>query len=268
MSCASITGRRQRAALLSSWSLPKPMGVTMKSLNTVRYSLIAAAVAGAAVVSAPAVAGVSASAGVASLYLWRGYNLSNGAPQVFGGLEYATEVGAYAGVWGSNSADIGQEVDLYAGFRGTAGDFSYNIAYYDYTYPQAKGVTSVPAVLAGDGARISDFEEITISGSIKGFTLEAWLGIGDTGGLITNAAGEATNESNYYAVSYAYDKFTVKYGMTDNDPLNTDYSHADVSYKYNDNLTFAVSKVVDDDDSVEDDALFVVSYTLPLDLKK
>lgn len=236
----------------------------MKSLRTLRFAALAAAVAGAAVVSTPAFAGVSASAGVASLYLWRGYNLSNGAPQIFGGVEYATDVGAYAGVWGSNSADIGQEVDIYAGFRGTAGDLSYNIGYYDYTYPQAKGI----ATLSGNPARESDFEEVTVSGSFKGFTLEAWLGMGDTGGVVVNADGDATNENNYYAASYAYDKYSVKVGMTDNSVANTDYIHTDLGYKYNDNLAFTLSKVVDDDDGVEDDTLFVVSYTLPLDLKK
>ena len=44
----------------------------MKSLRTVRYSMLAAAVATAAAVSTPAVAEVSANASVASAYLWRG----------------------------------------------------------------------------------------------------------------------------------------------------------------------------------------------------
>ena len=47
-----------------------------------------------------------------------------------------------------------------------------------------------------------------------------------------------------------------------------DYSHLDLGYQYNDNLSFTVSKVIDtDDDTQEDDTLFVVSYSLPIDLK-
>lgn len=238
----------------------------MKSLRTVRYSLVAAAVAGAAVVSTPAIAGVNASAGIANMYLWRGMDVGNGVPAVSGNLEYAAGSEAltgYAAVWGS-SAGPTQEVDVYGGARGVVGGFSYNVAYFTYNYPQAKGVDSSEyALTAGCGptdARCYDAREFYLSGGIAGVTLEAFIGTGEYG-----SGGD--NKNNYFTLSYAHDKYSAKYGTWDLDSGVGEYSHLDVSYKASANLSFTVSKVVDDDDGEEDDALFVVSYSLPLEVK-
>ncbi len=236
----------------------------MKPLRTVRYSLIAAAVAGAAVVSATATAGeVSASAAVANMYLWRGQDVGNGVPAVSGNLEYAVGSEAltgYAAVWGS-SAGPTQEVDIYGGVRGMVSGFSYNAAYFTYNYPQAKGVdATVSGCLPGDN-RCFDAREFYLSGGIAGVTLEAFIGTGEYG-------TDVDNKNNYFTLAYAYDKYSAKYGTWDLDAGTGEYSHLDVSYKYNDNLSFTVSKVVDDDDGEEDDALFLVSYSIPLDVPK
>lgn len=241
----------------------------MKSLHIVRYPLIAAAVAAAAVVSTPAAAELSASAGVTNVYLWRGYNLSGGAPAVFGGLEYGTEAGAYAGVWGTNSGALNQEVDLYAGFRGESGDFSYNLSVYDYEYPEDDTVQ-------GADTHSSDYQEAIINLGYKGFTLDASIGVGDTGGAIVNADAEETNEATYVALGYGYEKFGVKVGSWNGNyddlayaggtPVETNFTHVDLSYKYNDRLTFVVSKIVDDDDGTENDPVFQMSYALPIDI--
>ncbi|MFP5383474.1 MAG: TorF family putative porin [Gammaproteobacteria bacterium] len=95
----------------------------MTSLRTVRHSLLAATVAGAAVVSIPAAAEVSANAAVANVYLWRGLDLGAGVPAVSGGLDYGHESGLYAGVWGSSSGPT-QEVDFYAGWAKEFDGFS------------------------------------------------------------------------------------------------------------------------------------------------
>lgn len=226
----------------------------MTSLRTVRHSLLAATVAGAAVLSLPAAAEVSANAAVSNVYLWRGLDLGAGVPAVSGGLDYGHESGLYAGVWGSSSGPT-QEVDVYAGWAKEFDGFSVDIGYYDYNYPGDRSVTS---------PRGLDFEEVKLSAGAAGFEVQAWLGMGETG-------GGADNENNYYAASYAYDKFTALAGMTDNDcgAVSCDYTHLDVSYAYNDNLTFTVSKIVDTDlAATEPDALFVVGYSLPLDLPK
>lgn len=223
----------------------------MKSLRTVRYAALAAAVAGVAVVSTPAVAGVTATASVASVYLWRGLDLGAGTPQIAGSLDYAHDLGFFAGVWGS-SAGPGNEVDLYAGWGKTFGDLGVKATYFTYTYPN---VTA------------SNFDEIGLNATFKGFFVDYYIGIGSVGPTAT----EVDNKNNYVDLGYTYDKYTVKYGMTQNDAADTDYTHVDASYAYNKNLSFTLSGVVDSDDFAvtygNHGPLFVVSYTLPLDLK-
>ena len=42
-------------------------------------------------------------------------------------------------------------------------------------------------------------------------------------------------------------------------------AHVDLSYAYNDRLSFKIGKVVDDEDgTVDDDVKFIASYSLPL----
>lgn len=226
----------------------------MKSLRTVRYSLLAAAVAGGAMFSSAAVAGVSATAGVANLYLWRGQNLGGGTPVVMGSLDYSHDSGLFAGIWGSSGDTAsGNETDLYAGYAYSSDAFSIKGTFYDYFYSRA-------------GGAVGDLQEAVLTVSASGFFADAIIGVGDF------------EENNYYDIGYTYDKFTVKYGMTDLDgldavgaPTEEDYSHIDLTYAYNSRLAFTISSIADSDDAsaVIDikDPLFVVAYTLPLELK-
>ena len=107
----------------------------MKNVKT----LLAASVAAASmtIVAAPASAEVAASASVASMYLWRGQDLSNGSPAVSGDVTLSS-AGFYAGVWGSSGDDVaGNEVDYYAGFATEAGGISIDISVWNYVYPGA-----------------------------------------------------------------------------------------------------------------------------------
>jgi uncharacterized protein (TIGR02001 family) len=229
----------------------------MKSLRTVRYSLIAAAVAGAAVVSTPAFAGVSATAGVASLYLWRGQNLGGGTPVVSGSLDYGHDSGIFAGVWGSSGDTTnGHEIDLYAGYGYSSDAMSFKVTAYDYTYPR--------------GALQGALQEVVLSFGASGAFVDVIVGMGDF------------EEANYVDFGYTMDKITGKVGMMMADDtmctpaaiaagLSCNYTHVDVTYAYNKNLSFTVSGVADADDGAAvagiEDPLFVVSYALPLDLK-
>lgn len=218
----------------------------MKSLRTVRYSLLAAAVAGGAMFSSAAVAGVSATAGVANLYLWRGQNLGGGTPVVMGSLDYSHDTGLFAGVW-SSSAGPDSEIDLYAGYAYSSDAFGFKVTAYDYTYPRTP--------ITGD------LQEVVLTVSASGFFADAIIGAGDF------------EDANYYDIGYTMGKFTGKLGMMDTEDVavDTNYSHLDLTYAYNERLSFTVSGIVDADDlaAVKDseDALFVVAYTLPLELK-
>ncbi|MFZ5756351.1 MAG: TorF family putative porin [Pseudomonadota bacterium] len=220
----------------------------MKSLRTVRYSLLAAAVAGGAMISAPAAAGVSATAGVANLYLWRGKNLGGGTPVVMGSLDYGHDSGLFAGVWSSSGdSTLGSEIDLYAGYAYSSDAFGFKVTAYDYTYPRS--------------GNTGDLQEVVLTVSASGFFADAIIGVGDF------------EDGNYYDAGYTMGKFTGKFGLMDTEDVtaDTNYSHFDLTYAYNERLAFTVSGIVDADDAaavVDDkDPLFVVAYTLPLELK-
>src|SRR5690606_30558758 len=77
---------------------------------------------------------VSASVGVANMYLWRGFNLGDdgssgslGNPAVWGDINFSAS-GFTAGIWTSSGDTFaGTEYDLYAGYSGEVNDFSYGV---------------------------------------------------------------------------------------------------------------------------------------------
>jgi uncharacterized protein (TIGR02001 family) len=82
--------------------------------------------------SQAAVAGdFSANVGMMSDYIFRGVKQSDAS--AYAGLDYEHESGFYLGTWGAD-VGVGMEYDLYAGFGGSVGDFSYGIGYTGYFY--------------------------------------------------------------------------------------------------------------------------------------
>ena len=76
----------------------------MKNVFGLKKTVIASAVAAASVM-APAIAAaeISGSLGIASMYLWRGQDVSAGTANVSGSLDFTTDVGLYAGTWVSSA---------------------------------------------------------------------------------------------------------------------------------------------------------------------
>jgi uncharacterized protein (TIGR02001 family) len=79
-------------------------------------------------------------AGLFSDYKFRGYTQTNYRPAFQGGFDLAHSSGFYVGNWDSNveqglydGSTI--EMDLYGGYKGTVGDFSYDIGNIYYYYP-------------------------------------------------------------------------------------------------------------------------------------
>jgi len=214
----------------------------MKKLNVLAIS---AAVAGALLsVSGTATAGVTANVGATSNYLWRGTSLSNEAAAVYGGVDYAHDIGFYAGLWQSSEGLSGSaETDLYAGFSGEAGDFTYDAGYLQYTYLQ-----SDPS---------ADFSEIYLSGGWK-FVELFYANSRD----LELGTGEG---SDYISVTLTYDRFSFVYGDYGFDDSSNDYSHFDLGVALTDELSLTYSK--NDANGVEGDGRFVVAYTLEFDVK-
>jgi len=119
-----------------------------------RYSLIASALLGA--LALPQVASadepakeepsytLTGNVSIVSEYIYRGIGQSNRKPAIQGGFDFAHNSGFYLGTWGSsiswlNDADVGEgssmEWDFYGGYKGTVGDFGYDVGLLQYYYP-------------------------------------------------------------------------------------------------------------------------------------
>ena len=247
----------------------------VKNANVFRSSMLGVAAAGC-MIAMPAAAEdieVAASAAVSNLYLFRGADLGNGSAVVSGDL-IASMMGFYGGVWASSGdSSAGSEYDLFVGYNAEFDGVSVDVGLVNYMYPKDSANDTFGA-----------FSEFYLSVGFMGFGFD----------YSDNIAGDPGFA--YYALSYNVDKFTVLMGMVDIDELDSsvalsnnssssvyggsqkvDYTHLDLTYAYNDNLSFTVSKVITQDEievgavtyekNQEDDLLFVVSYSLPIDVK-
>jgi uncharacterized protein (TIGR02001 family) len=70
-------------------------------------------------------------------YVFRGYSLTNEHPAIQGSLTWSHPSGFFAGVWGSNLSNSGDnlELDWSAGYSGSLDKFSYSATIVYYTYP-------------------------------------------------------------------------------------------------------------------------------------
>lgn len=86
----------------------------------------------------------TANVGLVSDYAYRGWSQTDERPALQGGFDYAHDSGLYAGVWGSNVSWLSDaspnvsnslELDLYGGYKGTAGAIGYDVGLLQYYYP-------------------------------------------------------------------------------------------------------------------------------------
>lgn len=204
----------------------------------------------AAALSAPAAhagAEVSASVGVANMYLWRGMDLGDGDAAVSGDLKVKHDSGAYAGIWGSSGdASWGTEYDLYAGWGGKVGNLDVDASLWTYAYPD---------------------KDDTVGGDIApGELVDGVVSVGSGPVNVTlyeALEGDDDNESRYVSAKYTKGKYSALYGQHMHEE-GASPGHVQLGYQYNDNLSFAVSQFVVDNDEVDDNPKFLVSYSLPL----
>ncbi|WP_028292267.1 TorF family putative porin [Oceanobacter kriegii] len=215
----------------------------MKKLSQV-IALAGAMTAGLAAVHT-AQAEVSASVDVASSYLWRGQNLSAGSAVVAGSLDYSHESGLYLGAWtSSGDSELGTETDFYVGFAGEAGDLGYDLGYVTYIYTET----------ADD-----EFDDAA----------EFYLGLSyDIAGLTLYKNSDFDVDGLYGVVDVAIPDTAFSVALGSNFDTGADYTHIDVSYAYNDQISFTASKIIDEevDDSMDKSTRYVVSYSLPIEM--
>jgi uncharacterized protein (TIGR02001 family) len=219
---------------------------------------LATAMTAGLVATSTSQAEVSASVDIASSYLYRGTSLGKSEAVVSGSLDYAHASGAYVGAWASSGdTENGSEYDIYFGYAGTAGSLSYDVGYASYIYPlmSEEAVADTSNNITATKDEIGDVTELYLNLSAAGVDFSTYFS--DNGG-----------DYVYNSLGYGMDKF---YGLVG---VNTDleddgksaYTHIDVSYAYNDNVTFTASKIVaQSDGNSAASPQFVVSYSLPIE---
>jgi hypothetical protein len=181
----------------------------------------------------------------------------------------------YAGIW-TTSETGGTETDLYVGFSGSAGDFSYDISYWLYMYPeelmQEAFITYPAAPAAGDIIPVETSSAFTDISDTDISEIVASVGYGPVAftvyvGVDTKAVGD--DDYYYYTLGYDFSKFNLTYGAWSWDKTEgADYSHLTLSYAPVDELSFAVSMASEDaKDSIEEDPIFQVTYSKSFDIK-
>jgi uncharacterized protein (TIGR02001 family) len=132
-------------------------------------------------------------------YLYRGVSQTANRGAIQGGIDYAHDSGAYVGVWGSNISwltDTGAytdgaslELDTYGGYRGEAGDVTYDVGFLRYNY--SGGIA--------DGSISANTNEIYGSVGYKWVSAKYSRSLSDLFGVADSKG------SNYLEVNGSYD---------------------------------------------------------------
>lgn len=235
------------------------MSFTKKCLATA----VAASTMAFGAVAPVAHAEVSGSVGIASSYLWRGSDLgSNGVPAVWGDLSYSNS-GFYGGVWASSGdSTAGTEYDLYVGYGGEVGDFSYDLNLTNYLYPTGAGYAP------GGETDFFEWSDAIIGLGYGPVSFTAFIPVGKE-----NSPGDYM----YFNLGASFGAYSVGLGLhSDNASVDgavgcpadetsdsCDPVHIDFTYAYNDNLAFTFSQFIADEPA-GDDLKVVVSYSIPI----
>ena len=136
----------------------------------------------------------TANAAVSNNYIWRGLTQTINEAAISGGIDYSADNGVYVGTWVSNVSYVpgdpfSYEHDIYAGYAGEYGAFSYDVGYLYYNY---------------DDEAEFDFGEVYGSISYGGFSLQI--------NLLTNTEAdepEGVNfgffDSQYVSADYGFE---------------------------------------------------------------
>ena len=195
-------------------------------------------------VSGVANADWSANLGFQSDYYFRGIFQKSASAQ--GGLDYEHDTGFYVGTWiadvGGDLAGDGLEMDLYGGWNGSTGDFSYGIGFTGYYYT---------------GDFDDTYEEVNFSLGFGWLTIDAAVGEYD--------ASPEKFDYQFYSATIAHNNFWAQYG-TFQDEFEGDYLQFGYDFTAAE-IDFGVSVLVTDDNAVgenEEALIFSIGKTFDL----
>ncbi|WP_153110431.1 TorF family putative porin [Propionivibrio limicola] len=144
--------------------------------------------------------------GLFSSYRFRGIDQTNGKPALQGGFDYAHSSGFYAGNWNSNVSsgagfpDGNLEMDFYAGYKTSFGDFGLDVGGILYYYPgsEAKALSA-----KADSGSVNN-KELYVAGSWKFLTLKYSYSVDDYFSL-RSSTGKETDGTGYLELNANYD---------------------------------------------------------------
>jgi len=226
--------------------------------NRLASYIAAGLIAGSATaVSTSVVAEPSLDAGIeiSNMYLWRGLDLgAQGTPMIAGSLDLDSGAGFYAGTWAaSGDTEVGTELDLYVGYAtDLTDDISIDLGLVTYMYPSN----------VRDDDQFVDFGDLSefyFSVSGYGFGLDYYNNIAGFSGY------------SYVMASYGVGPFGIGIGhhMFDDEEQGNDFAgfgedmtHLDLSFAFNDEISFTASTIVDsdEDENVRSSTLLQVVY--------
>ena len=203
---------------------------------------------------------LTANVGLYSQYVFRGLTQTNEDPSIQGGFDYSHSSGFYAGTWASNiswlkenttnAAGVAQgtyntggslEWDFYAGYKGSIGDFGYDVGLLQYYYPGD--------IRTGNGFSKADTLEAYVAGSWKWFTVKYSHSIGNkTFGVADSSGTNYVDLSASFPIGETGLTLGAHYGIQNyrgRDPINTNGASNDALYSYDDykiSLTYDLGK--------------------------
>lgn len=219
----------------------------MKKLS--QAIVLAGAMTAGLVTVQTAQAEVSMAVDLATEYVFRGIIQGPGEAMVAGTVAYEHESGLYGTLWVTSGVAGSQEYDAIVGFAGEAGGLGYDVGYISYIYPDMDGVD-----------KLDDFSEFYVGLSYDLASLYVYK----------NTDTDANGDYLYAALGLDFDPVSVTIGNQSNADAN-DYTHVDISWAYNDQVSLTYSKIVDAATDYEDGGYdrtgrFVVSYSLPIEM--
>lgn len=144
---------------------------------------------------------ITANVSLASDYRFRGISQTDKRPAISGGFDVAHSSGFYVGNWNSNiDADFFQggnvEMDFYGGYKGTLGDFGYDLGGIYYYYPGSG---------RGPNTAVVKNAELYVGGSYGPVSLKFYYPLGDFFNAEQIAGGGNAGGSYYIDLSGGYD---------------------------------------------------------------
>lgn len=201
----------------------------------------------------------AANVGLYSQYVFRGLAQTNEDPALQGGFDYAHSSGFYVGTWASNISWLKEntttatgvsgtyrsggslEIDIYAGYKGSVGDFGYDVGLLQYYYPGD--------IRTGNGFSKADTLEAYVAGSWKWFTVKYSHSIGNkTFGVADSSGTNYVDLSASFPIGETGLTLGAHYGIQSyrgRDPINTNTASNDALYSYDDykiSLTYDLGK--------------------------